>query len=597
MKSLCKLIFLVCFLLVPSLVSAQTYTETHYVTQSGAGSKTGRSLSNAWALSNFNNTANWSTVKAVDGKIGPGDVVFFNGNFTDRVIITRGGSSAGSITLDGFANGDCSPLEAICYGSALLQQGMEVASKTNNIEYVTIQDFRMTDPNYFRPTLQVKGSAPNFTYPVNRMIIRRNYVYESGNNFLSFFYGKYNIITDNKFYIFGKQNNPPDRVTGGAIALIEFSNSIFARNEVGHDGSPIKSGSMGSPELVHTHGCQNLLIEYNDLYGTPGQSGLRPKEHPAIRPSNYNHVIRFNKIHDNPNTTMGKGLYINTRPNEPISNFYIYGNYIYKNGLMGLAVGEGVSNVYAWANILTENGRHGICVYDTTGTSKNYHFYNNTIARNNRLNESDVARGGIVVTSGSQIHIKNNILWNNRPAGERNRIQIASWITISSLEHNIYFHNLNEPYFYYKGGYRTLATMNSMYGFETEFPSGAIKDPLFVNPIGTDKIYGTVYDNYRLSANSYLIDRGKSLPGRFSINISGGDSWFEKQTGYGVLNFGFDDALCPIETDWTTNPPKVIGAKQGENGKAWEIGAYVYKDNSRIETSLTPPKIININSY
>lgn len=589
MNRLFRSIFLIFFSLIPSLVHAQTFTETHYVTQNGSGSKTGRSLANAWALSDFHNTANWNTIKIIDSKIGPNDVVYFSGTFTDRVIVTRGGTSAGSITLDGYEAGDCNPLNALCSSSALLQQGIESYNSTTNIEYLTFQDFRITDPNGKRPTVQFRSNAPNYNVATNYIIFRRNYIFEAGDGFFTFFHGRYNIVVDNKFYIFGRQNNPPAWITQGAVFLIEFSNSLFARNEVGHDNSPIVSGSGGSPELVSTFGCQNVLIERNNLYGTPGQTGLRPKEHPSWRPANYNNVIRFNKIHNNHHTEMGGGIHIHTRVEEPISDFYVYGNYIYSNGTDNIRIGRGVSNVYVWANIISSARRIGFSVW---AAANNIHVYNNTIAYNNTSGEADVSRGGMSLASGSNVNIKNNIFWNNRPAGETNRLQVVLWITPSSLEHNTYYHLTGTPHIYYANSHRTIGAMQSSYGFENDSPSGAVRNPVFIDPNGADNVYGTADDNYKLQASSPERGSGTTLSGSFSVNLSGGDAWFQSQTGYGMLTFGFDDALDPLNTNWTTNPPTVESAKQNENGSGWEKGAYVYRDTSQIE--LLPPKITNV---
>lgn len=89
-------------------------------------------------------------------------------------------------------------------------------------------------------------------------------------------------------------------------------------------------------------------------------------------------------------------------------------------------------------------------------------------------------------------------------------------------------------------------------GFENVSPAGSIVDPLFVSPSGDDGVYGTADDNCRLSHESTLIDAGGNITGSFSVDLSNGDAWFETNSGYGTLNFGYDDALDPILTDWTT---------------------------------------------
>lgn len=53
----------------------EAYTEVFYITQAGTGKQDGLSASNAWAASDFNDSANWSNTSIADGKTGPNDFV------------------------------------------------------------------------------------------------------------------------------------------------------------------------------------------------------------------------------------------------------------------------------------------------------------------------------------------------------------------------------------------------------------------------------------------------------------------------------------------------------------------------------------------
>ena len=554
-----------------------SFTETHYVTQNGAGTRSGRNLSNAWSLADFQSSANWSTYNSVDEKIGPGDVVYFSGTFTSRPIVTLGGNPDGSVTLDGFEAGETNPIQSVNTDTALLLQGMDIGNGVAGPDYLTIQDFRMTRNNSIEPCFRLYADRYGATEDLRKIdhaIIRRNYVYQTNGTMFYWFGGRYSIIEGNKFVHFGQ--NGTDATQG--VNLIELHNSVIAGNEFGHNEAAYPSGCT-SAEMVELHGCQHLLMEYNSIYGAPKQSGIRPKEWGPM--GNYNIVIRFNKIHGNKRTTTGYGICTHTNISELLSNFYIYGNNLYDN-TSGIAIGLQVANVYVWANLIHNNTRYGVVVWDA---SDNLHFINNTIARNNTSNETDISRGGIVLSKGTNVHVKNNLLWNNRAAGERDRMQIYVKNTLSSLEHNHYYHALGAPTVYYDSANRTLATLKSSYNFEDDAPAGSITNPLFVFPSGVDGTHGTEDDNYRLSVSSPLIGAGKTLTGSFSVNISGGDSWLETQSGYSTLSFGLDDALDPIGTDWTTNPPTVVSAKQGAYGD-WEPGAYIY----RTEDPEDPPE-------
>ena len=578
MKRLFYFIILFLFLCVP--IQAFGYTELHYVTQGGAGSKTGRSLANAWALSNFHNTSNWSTSNAADSKIGPDDVVYLSGNFTDRVYVTRGGSSSGSITLDGYAAGECNPLNAVCTGSADLKKGLEVGDSSVAPDYLTIQDFRMTrNETKSDSCLRLYSSAGD----IDRIIVRRNYIYQTNGNMFYYYGGKNSVIEDNKFVHFGQNNI--DATQG--VNFIDVRNSLISSNEFGHDEDLYPSGCT-SANIIEVHGCHYLLFEYNNIYGAPNGGNLVPKE---AYGGNTNIVIRFNKVHKSlgrPTGSGGIGVYFRTSEDEENINFYVYGNLVYNN-YNGIALGDVMNTLYIWSNIIHSSLRTGMFTWRFN--IDGMHIYNNTIAYNNTLGDTDLTRGGISLSAyNSTYYIKNNILWNNHPGGEANRKQIYAGVTINSLEHNTYYHSSGTPYVYYSGGYRTIQTLQSTYGFENDSPVGAIRDSVFVDPNGADNVYGTSDDNYKLQSTSPERGSGATLSGSFSVNLSGGDSWFEAQTGYSTLSFGLDDGLDPNLTDWTTNPPTVVTTKQGDHGVGWERGAYVYPEGE--EEDLIKPGII-----
>ena len=594
-KNILSILILAGMFFVFSFSQANAYTENHYVTQGGNGARNGRSLADAWALSDFHNMSNWSTSKAVDRKIGPDDVVYFSGNFTNTVMVTKGGSPAGPITLDGYQPGDCDPLNAVCTGSAVLQQGMDVGGNAYGPDYLTIQDFRITRSNSmtaaFRYAPYRDSSVPT-EKSIDYCIFRRNYVYLANGNLFNLYGGQYHIIEDNKFFGFGQNNSDP----ACGVWLSDMSNSVFRRNEVGHDENQHPSGCT-SAEMIELHCNYNVLLEYNNVYGAPQQSGIRPKE--CKRPMT-NVIIRFNKVHGNTHPTQGKGIYCRTDPVQwgaDIQNVYIYGNNVFNNGTANLMFGSGVHNVYAWSNILSAGGRNGLWIWNSTVQPSNLHFYNNTIAYNNTSGETDSSRGGMSLGAGDDIHIKNNLLWNNRPGGGGGKYnQLYSTRTISALEHNSYYHSSSNPnIFYYGGAYRTLATMKSNYNFEKNSPAGEFQDPKFTDPNGADNIYGTADDNYKLSADSIVKNNGKPLAGNFSVNLSNGDQWFKNQTGYDTLNFGLDDALDPQNTDWTANPPQVKTIKQ--TSANWTRGAYAYTSSANIPGDFNGDNKVNTLDY
>ena len=109
LKFILLVIAVLIFVLLLKEVSA-SYTETFYVCQGGDGSspKSGN-CATAWNASSLNNSNNWNTAAAtVDGKIGPGDRIFFmhdGGDITGTgsavLTILQSGTATAHITLEG----------------------------------------------------------------------------------------------------------------------------------------------------------------------------------------------------------------------------------------------------------------------------------------------------------------------------------------------------------------------------------------------------------------------------------------------------------------------------------------------------------------
>jgi hypothetical protein len=327
-----------------------------------------------------------------------------------------------------------------------------------------------------------------------------------------------------------------------------------------------------------------MLIEKNDLYGTPNQRAIRPKEGSG---ANEDIIIRFNKIHDNLalNGQDGGGIFIFGRYQR---DQYIYGNFVYNNHTFGIAVADDSEDIYIWSNIVNESHRNSIDVW-TNGYTEPLRvtITNNTVSRSDSLGYGQSkTRGGIAIRAGSGHVVKNNIMYNNRPSepdGKHN--QFGGSVSISQLEHNTTYHlKDNAKPYYYNGAMRSLAEMQRLYSKEDNFPAGKTTDPGFNDPNGRDNIHGTADDDFTLDGTH--VDNGADLSQCFSIKIQ--DVYYRPC---------LDDALDPSNTDWTTHPPnmKVATVKQDKHGTGWERGAYVYrKTNTDNQENLSAPTGLKI---
>lgn len=586
MKRLFPVLLILAFLTLS--VGAWAAVDTHYVTQAGAGDQNGTSLANAWAVSDFNNAAKWDTDVADDNKIGPGDTVYFSGTITTGLDPQGSGTSGNPIIIDGYAAGDCDPItecddSGTCSGgagsAALISGSGTRMTIDGGVDYITVQDFRMTGGGSTVPIFMLNSSVA--TPKSDNITVKRNYLYNangalfwSSRTSASPYTGSaYLTVENNKMVGYGVTGDPP----GGVYFY--YNTDLIVRNNEFAGGLDPAASNCASDNVVEVHVVNNGLFEYNDIWGAYQQTGIAIKE-----PSPYNHnvIVRFNKVHDNgllSSKTNGQvmGIKLEADP----SYIYIYGNIVYKNGNFGIGVSRGSSYIYIWSNVIADNGWSGISTWvvsgETFGTCDNVYIYNNTISRSD-FSDDDINRAGIVFSDNGTARVaKNNIFYYNRPTETTYQQIYAAPGTEAgiTLDYNGYYFPSQTPTVYWQSDYRTIPTMVFSYTQET---NGEVADPGFTDPNGADNTYGTVDDNYTLDGSN--INDGADLSGCFNVSVQG--------TGYVMC---YDDGLDPVLTDWTTTPQTVEILKRDTYG--WSRGAYVYSfvetDNATWLNSPTDP--------
>jgi hypothetical protein len=548
-------------------------TDYHYCTQSGAGTRDGSSLANAFAASDFNNASNWDTDADNDNRIGPGDTVYFSGTITSTVIPVGSGTSGNRIVLDGYENGNCDPIVSECTSSAILNQGMKIGSLSSGVgpDYITVQDFRMTrtgENDSAFSALAPDGQSADY------IMFRRNSISEAPGQMLQFYRMKYAVIDNNKAVIFGQTYD----VSKG-VNFTYMYNSIVSNNEFGNDENNYPSVCT-SANLVELHGCHSMLFEYNNLYGSPNQRAIEIKESYAIDDI----IIRYNKIHNHGTywTTgirAGGGIKIGGAQGGPtIENIYMYGNFIYNTWQWGiLAQADTSEYLYIWSNLVASNGQSGICVSSTRGDPQNIWVYNNTVVKNGDREEADDSRGGIVIVGGDYYNIKNNILWNNRPSGAGGKyfqFYNSNTSTITSLDYNTLWHDTSQAALY---DWLGTSRDNSWMVANTAFcDNDNERDVDFTDPDGVDNIFGTVDDDYSLQAGSNEINDAADVSFSENIDLSNSDSWFETLTGYTTISMTGNEALDP-DTDWSGQPSATKILIVDRDVVGWDRGAYAYE--------------------
>ena len=520
------------FSFLPAQVHAAA--NTYYVTQNGNGARSGNGLSNAWSVSDFNNSANWSTNDNA-GKIDPGDTVYFSGTITSQIIIPGSGSASGSITLDGYEVGNCDPINSECTSSALVNGSNYYGiAATSPRSYIVVQDFRVKNSN---EGIYFSGNS-------HHILIRRNYTYHNPYHGIKFPGDEGSSSGEIKYIIVGGALGDGNYVQDAGNA---DGNGWMMNYNVNHlliSYNKFLSTSFGNEGLTN-NSSSNILVEKNDMsnqtdLGTGDGQGIQTKT--EISKSASNIIYRFNNIHD----CEQLGIQVINHQ----SNVYLYGNRLYNNSI-GIGINKqllDMGNIYAWANLSISNRRRGIDLanYADPGSMSYVGIFNNTVVGNGTSPE-DYTDSGFRHETGSNVQVANNIFANNLTQGGQNQ-EIWNGLSGVTLSDNLY-HN---------DGSSVVLTGISQ---ESDSYDG---DPKFSGR-----------GSYTLQSDSPAIDTGTSKSGCFSVNLSNGDSWFETYSGYSTVSVCYDEALDPNGTNWGTVPPTVRTVKQGSYG-SWDRGAYVY---------------------
>ena len=506
------------FSLLPAQVHAAA--NTYYVTQNGNGAKDGKSLANAWSISDFN---------SLRGTGYAGSTFYFSGTISSLITVGVSGTAGGGhVTLDGYRAGDCDPLNSECTSSALMTNGIRLP---NGNSYVRIQDFRGSG-----------GSSTSYPFfhignaPTSHIEIKRNYIHDT---VLSIFCvsGASSsqkaddiIIEGNKFVNFGKSYD-----SAQGINVVRTRNLIFRNNIMGHSGAT----KCTSANVVELHQSRYVLVENNEIYGAPQQAGIAAKEY-----GNQDVIIRYNYIHDNDGYS-GRGIGVNWPTTERI---YIYGNVICRNGDYGIDVFDAAHHVYIWSNYIYDHPQRAIITWwvESRGTimrDKGYSYQpihdlyiiDNVFANNGTgiTDSSEPSWTGLALGAPStSTVVKNNIFYNNRPNSSTNQQVYVGGSSVGGtvFEHNQYYYDGKSPIVYWGNKYLTLQEFQAL-GSENDNPQGQVAAI-------------TKNDDYtRLS----------SLPGAESSGLVG--QVMISGTNYALY---YRDGLNPSEFDFS-NGPSMIG--------------------------------------
>jgi hypothetical protein len=541
-----KIILIIAAAFFPLVAFGATYT----ISQNGSGVD--------YSIAEFN---------ALKGDKG-GDIYYFSGTITTRVRPKIYGTSGNPVVLDGYQAGDCDWIgTGSCSGSAVLEQTSgEALWICDNHDYITVQDFEIHGSNYSGSSALVRVNDISDVATSDHILFGRNYLHDASASLMNVQRqykagangrGDYLTLKENKIVNAAKHKNASE-----FINLNFYTNVLVEDNILGHSGS----SKATSSNILAFHDCDYVLVENNIVYGAPNGAGITFKEDGD---GCQNLLVRFNKTYDHDSgqqKNAGRGFSFG----KYVANAYVYGNYSYSNASQAISVHDAARDIWIWSNIFANNGAFGLNTYKRTGPGNNINIFNNTFYRNadtdSKYNNTTIYFGD---SGATNISVKNNLLIEGKPGTHSYYHQISAIAGVTGdidSDYNTFYHSNNLTYaWYYNGDYRTLATMDSSYGMESNSNES---DPGFNDANGADNKDGTEDDDYTLDGNH--INNGFDLSQCFSVTIQG--------RNYKPC---LDDALNPETTDWTTNPPTVNTTKQDVHGSGWERGAYVYIESKR----------------
>jgi hypothetical protein len=567
------------FLLIPAFAigGAQKY----YVSQNGLGSQNGVTPLNAWSVNDFNNPANWNSTDD-SFKIDPGDTVYFSGTIKTTVKPQGSGIEGKNITLDGYENGDCDPINFECTSSAIVDS-IGTGLDLNGCDYMKVQDLRIK--NVDTGILHYSNSYGDIC---NNITISRVLIDTAQSQGIKFTTGNVNYNSGN--YITIEDSVIVDVAYGSthsgvaSITVFKADDTVIRRNHI-YNRPNWKAGSYNGTDGLVLLNNKRFLIEYN-VIDRMGEDCIDVKND-SDGMAHGDYIIRFNVLKNAENQT---GL---TIQDEIGSGAYVYGNLIYGTPThnidwYGIMIIRGYEDIAIWSNVIyyTDYACIGIFSQDDERPVDNVYIYNNTLALSGQ-EQNSVNEGGIKILNAKNgnYEIKNNIFVdNNIKYNYDNQFYISSQAaTYTTVDYNLYYTSVGNPFVNWNGTkYPLYNPINAVEFTKTSGQelNGDIGNPYFKDYTNRD---------FSLTASSSLaINKGVKLknPNFWKVpTIQGVD--YSSQVR-------LDLSIDPNNTDWETIPPTVSMVSQNDFGSGWERGAYVYID---IEKPQVVKNVQAINPY
>jgi hypothetical protein len=620
-----KIIFQLLFvgtLIIFPIISHSAQNE-YFVTQNGTGTQSGKTLSDAWSISEFNSTAKWSSVDDPD-RIDPGDTVHFSGTFYSKLYVQGSGKSGLYITLDG-KNANLG-YNGTYWGGGLITIDQKSFIRVQNFHIdgnitelpntssqggIYIKSDSATSSEYINldnNEIQKTVNGVWYSGKVENLTITRNYFHDlNGSGIRGGNYNQYrpsyikiggSLGMGNTFVNVGYLDSYYN--TDAFVHLDQTSHVIFSYN----NGYNTKEdwGMSG----LYGNEVTNALVEYNilhDFNSKHHRSAIAFKGDQLESVYEGPYIIRFNHIwnsHGDDESWGDSSSGISATGNW--KGLYVYGNYVHDCGIgikpnISWAVqhkdGYDCSNAYVFSNIISTTQFAGIRIEGQPGDSYdkiNYaYIFNNSIYNSGTmdlslgrgykdssnysayLNDSAIS----MILKGVQLNTQtymNNVIINSRP----NEIEsIAMNIRSETINlENDYNHYYSQNSNAIKIRYQNDSDSVVHYDWNSsDRPGNEGANDSTGNPYFKDVTKG----DFRLTSNSTdLINSGFDMGTGIiaSVLIHGKD--------YAIpWDFAFGGG-----TIWSaSDPDQIVIDVQSRDAIGWDIGAYGNVQSSELSTA------------
>ena len=537
MKRLSAQIPVICSLLL--LFTSFCNAATYYVSATGNNSKSGTSISEAWAsISKVNST-----------RFYPGDIILFEGGktFSGNLYFDASdkGTATAPIVIGSYGKGWATISSAKSYGiyvyntagfkiNRLKFQGaggtvsemagiyFYMALANTRLDYVNIDSVEVYG---FRDSGVLLGSG-NQTSGYDNVRITRSKVHDNGNAGI-FTYAQATLGHKNVYIGYNKVYNNagiPSYTTthtGNGIMISGIDGATIEYCEAYNNGK-LNAWNGGGPVGVWAYKCNNLVIQNNESHhnrtGTTKDGGGFDIDGGCT-----NAVMQYNYSHDND----GAGYLLAQYQGAPV--------------MKNLTIRYNISE-----NDGRKNSNAGILLWATNsnGGIQNADIYNNTIYLSPASNGTPTA---FFVSTGNltNVKVRNNIIQTT------GGLQAVRSLTNSGIrfEGNAYWASGSDLKIYWNGTiYATLEKWRdaSQQELLNGKAVGVATDPGLTGPgkgvtIGDPTKLANLA-GYKLKSGSDMIGAGLNLKANFGLSIGNVDFWKSNISNKQSYNIGADQS-------------------------------------------------------